>query len=287
MYIGRYVYTFIYICQTYLQEHLRIFKWSVFTEHLQYISSTWISEHRCLLYRWRSWLNHAFCPGAENKPTFRKFPYRAFFCCSALPPSVLFLWLWRIKLYQHSSTWDIAMLMAIRPRLLVHKGMWGQIGQVFPSFHLHTTDIWFAPTSLSHLFISLHQCGDNSRWSATTYPKHSAPISLDLPSALTKMQNLQHLILELETVEATKPSCMGDYGCACKYVTVRLQQAGHLVRTFPKWFSLYLGMCLPLGLACQQSTSSGVRPGHSILGYFWEPESTWAHFSHLGIRQLL
>lgn len=117
-----------------------------FTEPVLYVSSTWLAEHRCLLYRSRSWLNHTFCPGAQNKPIFHKFPSRAFLCCSALPSSALLVWLGRTKWYQDSSRWQIAMLVAIRPRALVQRETPEQMGQVLPSFLLHDIDIWFAPT---------------------------------------------------------------------------------------------------------------------------------------------
>lgn len=279
MYIGRYIYTHIYICWTYLQEELSIFKWSVFTQHLLYISSTWLAKHRCLLYGWRSRLTHKFCPGAENKPTFSKFPSRAFFWCSALPPGALLLWLGRTKWYRHSATWEIAMLMTIRPRVLAQREAPEQMDQIFPSFLLHAIDVWFAATSLSHLLIILHQCGDNSRSSAPTYPNQSALVSLDLTSALTRMPNPPRLFSEAETVEATDPSGVGVYGCARKCLTVRLQQAGHLAWIFLNRFSLYLGMCSPAtgtSLPAEHWLSCQARPQRS-----WPFPGTWIYLSSL------
>lgn len=143
------MYIYIYVC-TYIHIYLWVISKNncpflrlvVSTEQLLNNSSTWLSEHRCLLYRWRSWLYHKFCPGAENKPTFSKLPSRAFFCYSALPPGVLLLWLERIQRYQHSSRWEIAILRAIRPRALVQIETQEQTDQVFPSFLLHGIGIW-------------------------------------------------------------------------------------------------------------------------------------------------
>lgn len=128
---------------TYFQEQLPFFlSCSDSTEQLLYNSSTWLPEHRCLLYRWRSWLDHKFCLGAENKPTFPKLPPRAFFlllssaswCAPALT--------WMNKMIPAFLWVGNSHAEGYQPQGFCLDRDTRANRSVFPSFLLHAIGIW-------------------------------------------------------------------------------------------------------------------------------------------------